>query len=65
MIPARNPQDRLTAQEAAEYLNKSVQTLQGWRSDGEGPAYIKGRPIMYRVSELEEFLTSRTVYPTR
>ena len=65
MIAALDPATRLTSSEAAEYLGKHPQTLQNWRSAGTGPAYIKGKPIMYRVSALEAYLDRETVAPIR
>lgn len=47
----------------------SVRTLEDWRHDGRGPAYIrsesKGRKatILYPESEVEKWLTSRLVRP--
>ena len=65
MIVALDRNTRLTNQEAAEYLGKNQQTLQNWRSSGTGPAYIKGRPIMYRVSDLEAWIEQNRVEPVR
>ena len=43
--------------EAAAFLAVSPRTLQGWRSKGGGPAFIKmGRSVRYRASDLDDFL---------
>lgn len=56
----------LTDREAAEYLGFQTQTLAVWRMKGKGPAYIKcGRSIRYRVSDLERWLSERTVNHVR
>lgn len=39
-------------------------TLSHWRSEGRGPAFIKlGSKVAYRGSDLNSWLTSRTVEP--
>ena len=41
------------------------QTLAHWRSQGRGPCYIKaGGRVLYRGSDLNAWLESRTVYPS-
>ena len=40
-------------------------TLAHWRCEGRGPAYIKiGSRIAYRGSDLNRWLSARTVEPT-
>jgi excisionase family DNA binding protein len=52
----------LTTETAAQLLGVAPQTLNDWRVDEVGPAYIKvGRLVKYRLSDLEAWLESRTV----
>jgi len=52
----------LDTREAARFLGVSPQTMEGWRVDEVGPAFIKvGRLVQYRMSDLEAWLESRTV----
>jgi hypothetical protein len=56
--------------DAAEYLPESAlceqypfspRTVQRWRATGDGPPYIRvGRRILYRRSDVEEWLSSQT-----
>ena len=49
----------LTEQDAAALLNVSVKSLQGWRSRGGGPPFMKlGRCVRYAVPDLEAFVRS-------
>ncbi len=51
----------LNARSAAELLAVKVQTLAKWRTVGGGPRFIKsGGRILYRKSDLEVWLNSRT-----
>jgi len=37
----------------------SIHTLRGWRAQGRGPKFVKvGRLVKYRLSDVEDFLTS-------
>ncbi|MBJ7557022.1 helix-turn-helix domain-containing protein [Marinomonas spartinae] len=49
--------------EAADFLGVRHQTLSAWASNGRyGLPYVKvGRRVMYRISDIEEFLDRRTV----
>ena len=50
--------------EAADLLRASVRTLQGWRSRGFGPAFIRaGRSIRYRRDDLVAWIEANTVIP--
>jgi hypothetical protein len=50
----------LNTAEAAEQLRVKKQTLENWRTRGEGPPFIKvGRRVFYRVSGLDVWLTGR------
>ena len=49
----------VTEQRAAALLQVSVKCLQGWRSRGGGPPFVKlGRCVRYGVAELEAFVRS-------
>ena len=51
-------------EEAAEILGVSPRTMEAWRQCGEGPVYIHvGRRVRYRISDLEAFVTEKTVMP--
>lgn len=59
-----NGSDRLTVQEAANYLRLSKATLDIWRSQKKGPAYLRaGARIFYRKDELDTFLDSGIIRP--
>jgi hypothetical protein len=50
--------------QAADFLKLSIRTLQAWRSQGKGPAYIRaGRSIRYRMSALIAWMNDNTVTP--
>ncbi len=52
----------MTAREAAEYLGLRPQTLAIWRCDARHLPYIKcGRSVRYKLSDLEQFVESRTI----
>lgn len=47
----------LTARNAAEYLDSSVQMLAKWRHLKIGPPYLKiGGKVLYRVKSLDKYL---------
>ena len=49
----------VTEQRAAALLHVSVKCLQGWRSRGGGPPFVKlGRSVRYEVPALEAFVQS-------
>jgi len=54
----------LSADEAAQYLNLSRQTLDNWRPAGKGPPYcrLEGR-VVYRLNDLDAWLESRREEP--
>ena len=51
--------------EAARFLKVLPRTLEGWRYRGEGPAFVryKHASVRYRRSDLEAFLSQKTVIP--
>ena len=47
----------LTTEEAAEFMNYSINTLNKWRSLGHGPRFLKlGRGVRYKVADLQAFM---------
>jgi hypothetical protein len=47
----------LTEQDAAALLHVSVKSIQGWRSRGGGPRFVKvGRCVRYRREDLQAFV---------
>lgn len=51
------PEDVLTEKETAALLRISVKALQGWRSRGGGPKFLKlGRCVRYRRGDLQDFV---------
>lgn len=51
----------LTTNEAARFLSLSTKTLEAWRLQRYGPAYVKfGRSVRYRLSSLESFAKEMT-----
>ncbi|MDO4429194.1 MAG: helix-turn-helix domain-containing protein [Atopobiaceae bacterium] len=50
---------------AARILGISPRTLSNWRVQGRGPRYVKvgsnRSPVLYRISDIEEWLDSRVV----
>ena len=46
---------------AARLKTPSPATLERWRSNGQGPRFIKvGRQVMYRESDVERWLDQQT-----
>lgn len=56
----------LLPQEVAEMLRLEVETLEGWRSKGNGPRYVKlgKREVRYRPSEVLHWLDERVCSST-
>jgi predicted DNA-binding transcriptional regulator AlpA len=48
----------LTEQEAARQLHLSQKTLEGWRTRGGGPKFVRlgTRAVRYRPADLNEFV---------
>jgi hypothetical protein len=48
---------------AARFLGLKASTLNGWRSEGRGPAYCRlgGNAIRYRLTDLKRFVESSVV----
>ena len=51
----------LTPDEAAEWLRSKERTLERWRSDGVGPAFVRlGRRVAYRLEDLQAWVERQT-----
>jgi len=59
--------DLLTADEAAALLRRKPNTLQGWREEGIGPAYVQQgcMPPLYRRDDLVAWIQAHRVEPSR
>jgi excisionase family DNA binding protein len=56
--------EMLRPRAVAAELDVPEHTLAQWRYQGTGPAFMKlGRHVRYRRSDLDDWLTSRTVAP--
>ena len=61
MTMKENTGELLTARKTAELLNIPEKTLQRYRSQGEGPPFIKiGGLIRYNRQALEQYLCDQT-----
>ena len=49
----------LDDREVAAKLRVTVGTLANWRVQGRGPRFLSGRPVLYRTSDLAEYIQSR------
>lgn len=58
------PNVYLTNNEAAEFIRQSPRTLEKWRSQGRGPAYIPGRPVAYLLADLEAWKLAQRRVPS-
>jgi excisionase family DNA binding protein len=59
---ATDPEALLREVQAADLLNLSVRTLQAWRTQGLGPAFVRaGRAIRYRRSDLLAWVHANVV----
>ena len=59
------PREYLDIDAAADFIGVSRQTLDKWRMDRHGPAFIKvgKQRVMYSVEDLRAFMTSLKVRP--
>jgi excisionase family DNA binding protein len=54
----------LSTQDLADYLGVSLRTVYNWRYRSEGPPAIRvGGKVLFRESELQEWLTARSERP--
>lgn len=56
---APEPDERLTRQQAAKYLNCTLPTLDRYREQGRIPYYQTGRTIFFKRSEIDKALEIR------
>ena len=55
----------LTTKEVANYLRLQKNTLEIWRLQGRGPAFVRlGRAIRYRLGDIEKFVERQTANST-
>lgn len=66
MSTSYHPQQLLTPKQAAEILGAAEKTLEGWRTKGGGPHFIKQgtRFIRYRMEDLSDWVESKRVCST-
>lgn len=64
--PMHNPVKHLTQSDLAGRWNKSVHTIERYRTEGNGPIYLKiGGKVMYRVKDIEKFEEERLFMNTK
>jgi len=52
----------LTSEQVANRLGLKVDTIEKWRRERRGPAYVQlGRAIRYRPSAVEKFVAEREI----
>lgn len=62
---ATDPDALLCEVDAADFLKMSERTLQSWRCEGKGPAFVRvGRAIRYRKPDLIDWIAANKVTPT-
>ena len=65
LISLRYELDLVSPSDFAAVIGVTEQTLAGWRSSAQGPAYTKtGRTVFYRRGDIRLWLKSQTVKPT-
>lgn len=51
----------INTNQLAEKLKVSPSSINKWRKTGDGPPYIRyGRKVMYRLEDVEQWLSERT-----
>ena len=56
-------QQKLSTQEAAQFLGLQTNTLEVWRCQKRGPQYSKvGRRVLYDINDLEAYFNANTVH---
>ena len=61
-MAAHSPDDRVlyTPDEAAKFLNSNPRTLERWRTEGNGPRFVKvGRRVHYRRESLDAWIAKQ------
>ncbi len=52
----------LTPKEASQMLKVSIHTLAKWRSQGQGPDYVKtGKSVKYSQDTVNAWIANRTI----
>lgn len=64
-----SPTALLSPRQAADFLGVKTRTLKTWRWRGSGPSYVRlgnknGARIMYRLSDLEDWVGARVYRST-
>lgn len=59
----RDPEGLVTPAAAARRLSVSPKVLERWRSDGDGPAFVRftSKTIRYRLQDVDAFVAERTM----
>jgi len=56
-----DPRPLLDQTQAADFLAVCTRTLEGWRSSGGGPRFVRvGRRVRYRLRDLQKWIDERT-----
>jgi predicted DNA-binding transcriptional regulator AlpA len=59
-IGSVEPEELVSSEKAAEALGVKTQTLANWRSEKQGPRYVKvGRLVYYRRPDISAWLASQ------
>lgn len=62
-VPTKTKPLALSCEAAAEMIGVHKKTLQNWRTQGIGPAYLRigsvGSRVIYRLDDLEDWINSR------
>lgn len=66
LIPLpENDQELIPAHRLSVYIGIAAQTLARWRSEGQGPAFVKlGHRVAYRTGDVRQWLAKRTLAST-
>jgi hypothetical protein len=54
-----SPDDLLSQEQVAKLLRITTGTLANYRVRGDGPAFVKVKPIQYRRTDVEEYINSK------
>ena len=59
------PDELLKTEEAAAFVRFAPGTLRNWRASGKGPPFLRGRPVLYQLSDLVAWNESRRTNRSR
>lgn len=62
-MPFIMPERWLSTGELAELLGVTKRTVENWRSNGKGPAYVKLGNVRYGIEDVQAWLASNKVQP--